>query len=301
MLFRQLEYFVAVANERHFARAAEACYVSQPALSAAIARLEVELGVTLIKRGHSFEGLTPEGERLVPWARELVRGHDKFKEEARAMTSDVAGTLRLCIGPTSSAVAALPVRAFCAAHPQVSVRLVEGRSAPEIQRELRAFDFGAAIAYVPPGDRDGLDAVPLYTERYVLVAAPDLVSPQAASLTWAEAAALPLILLGKQMRLRQLIDEAFAGQGLSVEPRVEADSIAALTAHVATGEWASVLPHTCLPFGPGPLRMIPLTDPVVTADIVLATASEARGWAITRAFTAVTTGLGLGEKLRFPG
>ena len=65
MLFRQLEYFVAVARERHFARAAEACYVSQPALSASIAKLERELNVTLINRGHNYEGLTPEGERLV--------------------------------------------------------------------------------------------------------------------------------------------------------------------------------------------------------------------------------------------
>jgi hypothetical protein len=56
MLFRQLEYFVEVAKERHFARAAEACYVSQPALSASIAKLERELNVTLVNRGHNFEG-----------------------------------------------------------------------------------------------------------------------------------------------------------------------------------------------------------------------------------------------------
>lgn len=301
MLFRQLEYFVAVANERHFARAAEACYVTQPALSAALAKLENELGVTLIKRGHSFEGLTPEGERLVPWARELLRGHENFKAEAKAMSSEVEGTLRLCVGPTVAVVSALPVRAFCTAHPQVRVRLVEGLSAPEIQRKLREFEFGAAIAYMPPGFRDGLDISPLYTERYVLVATPDLVPPRAASVTWTDAAALPLILLGKQMRLRRLIDEAFAAQGLDVEPYVEADSMAALMAHVETGKWASVLPHTCLPPDPGPLRTIPLTDPAVTADIVLATASEARGWAMTRAFTEVTTGLGLGGQLRFLG
>jgi Bacterial regulatory helix-turn-helix protein, lysR family len=54
LLFRQLEYFVAVARERHFARAAEACYVSQPALSASIAKLERELNVTLINRGHNY-------------------------------------------------------------------------------------------------------------------------------------------------------------------------------------------------------------------------------------------------------
>ena len=301
VLFRQLEYFVAVADERHFARAAEACYASQPALSAGLARLEQELGVALVKRGHSFQGLTPEGERLVPWARELVLGHEQFKAEAKAMTLDVGGTLRLCIGPTAAAVSVLPVRAFCAANPQVRVRLVEGLAAQEIQRRLREFEFGAAIAYLPPGFRDGLDIRPLYTDRYVLVATADLVPPEVDSLTWADAAALPLILLGGQMRLRSLIDEAFAGHGLAADPRIETDSIAALAAYAETGQWASVLPHTCLLPDPGPLRMIPLTDPVVTADIVLATASDARDWAITKAFAAAATGLGLGRRLRFAG
>ena len=87
MLFRQLEYFVAVARERHFARAAQACYVSQPALSAAIAKLERELNVTLINRGHNYEGLTPEGERLVVWAKRILAEQDAFKAEVAAVQS----------------------------------------------------------------------------------------------------------------------------------------------------------------------------------------------------------------------
>lgn len=107
MLFRQLEYFVAVASERHFARAAEKCFVSQPALSAAIAKLEKELNVTLINRGHSFEGLTPEGERLVVWARRILAEHDAFKAEVDAVRSGVTGTLRLGTVPTASTTASL--------------------------------------------------------------------------------------------------------------------------------------------------------------------------------------------------
>ena len=84
MLFRQLEYFVAVASEQHFARAAEACYVSQPALSASIAKLERELNVTLINRGHKYQGLTAEGERLVVWAKRILAEQEAFKAEAAA-------------------------------------------------------------------------------------------------------------------------------------------------------------------------------------------------------------------------
>ena len=93
MQFRQLEYFVAVARERHFARAAEACYVSQPALSASIAKLERELGVTLINRDHNFEGLTAEGERLAVWARRILAEKDGFKTELAAVQSGISGTL----------------------------------------------------------------------------------------------------------------------------------------------------------------------------------------------------------------
>ena len=90
MLLRQLEYFVAVARERHFARAAESCYVSQPALSTSIARLERELSVTLINRRQNFEGLTPEGERLVVWAKRVLAEHDALKAEAAAMRSGIS-------------------------------------------------------------------------------------------------------------------------------------------------------------------------------------------------------------------
>jgi DNA-binding transcriptional LysR family regulator len=95
LLFRQLEYFVALARERHFARAANACHVSQPALSEAIRKLEHELKVPLVLRGQSFEGLTPEGERLVLWARRILADRDALKEEVAALQTGLNGELRL--------------------------------------------------------------------------------------------------------------------------------------------------------------------------------------------------------------
>src|SRR5246127_3195224 len=95
VLFRQLEYFVALARERHFARAAAACYVSQPALSEAIRKLEQELNVPLVNRDHTFQSLTPEGERLVVWARRILADHDALQQEVSAMRSGLAGRLRL--------------------------------------------------------------------------------------------------------------------------------------------------------------------------------------------------------------
>ena len=147
MLFRQLEYFVAVAQERHFARAAEKCYVSQPALSAAIAKLERELNVTLINRGHSFEGLTPEGERLVVWAKRILAEHDAFKAEVDAVRSGITGTLRLGTVPTASTTASLVLSAFCSAHPLAKVQIRSRLASTELYRRLREFELDAAIVH----------------------------------------------------------------------------------------------------------------------------------------------------------
>lgn len=295
MQFRQLEYFVAVARERHFARAAEACFVSQPSLSAAIAKLEDELGVSLINRGHSFEGLTPEGERLVLWARRILAEHDAFAAEVRAVRSGVSGTLRLGVGPTTSAAAALPIEAFCARHPLAKVQLVEHLTAREIHRRLREFELDAGIAYLSPGDEEGLDIMPLYEERYVAIASPELVPAEVSELSWVQLAQFPLALLGREMRVRQLIDETFAVAGATVDPQLETESIGTLETYTASGRWASVVPHTLLPglSAPGRVRAIPLVDPEVRAQIVLATNAGAHEAVVTRAFRAVTAELEL--------
>ena len=152
MLFRQLEYFVAVAQERHFARAAEKCYVSQPALSAAIAKLERELNVTLINRGHSFEGLTPEGERLVVWAKRILAEHDAFKAEVDAVRSGITGTLRLGTVPTASTTASLVLSAFCSAHPLVKVQIRSRLAATELYRRMADFELDAVIVHATHGE-----------------------------------------------------------------------------------------------------------------------------------------------------
>ena len=178
MQFRQLEYFAAVARERHFARAAEACYVSQPALSASIAKLERELGVTLINRDHNFEGLTAEGERLAVWARRILAEKDGFKTELAAVRSGISGTLRLGVEPTASTSVAQPVAAFCAAHPLARVRVESRLSASELRRRLREFELDAAIAHFDDDDDAGLHVVPLYEERYVVVASDERLIPR---------------------------------------------------------------------------------------------------------------------------
>jgi DNA-binding transcriptional LysR family regulator len=287
MLLRQLEYFVAVAKERHFARAADACYVSQPALSEAIRKLEKELDVSLIRRGHAFEGLTPEGERLVVWAKRILADHDALQQEVSAMRTGLSGELHVGLIPAAATTVAQLVDAFAAAHPLVSVHLHSDLPSTEIIRRLRHFELDAALLYADSDAATELDLVPLYQERHVLLAPPRFVG-EARSITWAEAAQLPLCLLATTMHGRRIVDSAFATAGVEVAPQVQADSIAALTAHVATGRWASIVPH---PWVEGALastvtRVLELTDPSVRSSVGVATSPDAPRSLMARAFVA---------------
>src|ERR1700689_4870294 len=99
MLIRHLFYFVTLARERHFARAAAACNVAQPTLSAAIRKLEDDLGARLVIRSHRFAGLTPEGERVLAWARQILSDYSSLREDLSTLRRGLVGTLRLGVIP----------------------------------------------------------------------------------------------------------------------------------------------------------------------------------------------------------
>ncbi len=285
MLFRQLEYFVALARERHFARAASACYVSQPALSEAIRKLEQELKVPLVRRGQKFEGLTPEGERLVHWARRILADHDALKQEVTALQTGLIGELRFGVVPAAATTVALLTDPFCAAHPLVRVQLETNLRSAEIVERIRRFELDAGILYPDRQDTADLLVTPLYEEQQVLIVGGDLLSGKSDTISWPDALQLPLCLLTEGMRGRQIIDEALATQGLAVTPQLETDSVVALFAHVGTGRWASIVPQTWIrtlgpPAGTSVLR---LHNPSISAVMALVTSKAEPGSVLARA------------------
>ncbi|MEU2234868.1 LysR family transcriptional regulator [Streptomyces vietnamensis] len=273
MLFRQLEYLVALSRERHFARAAQACHVSQPALSEAIRKLEDELDVPLVLRGRRYEGLTPEGERIVVWAQRLLADRDALKSEVGALRTGLSGRIRIGAVPTASGAVALLTAPFCLAHPLVTVEVAADLRSEDVLRQLRNFEIDAGVTYLHKGLADHFQAVPLYEERYVLLTGTADALPQRASATWEEASRLPLCLLTGTMQGRQVLDEVFAEVGVRPSPRVETDSVASLFAHVRTGRWASIVPHTWLHvFGvPHGMRAVPMAEPARSVPVGLVT------------------------------
>ncbi|TDD57193.1 LysR family transcriptional regulator [Nonomuraea terrae] len=298
MLLRQLEYLVALARERHFARAAAACHVSQPSLSAAIRKLERELDVPLVRRGQRFAGLTPEGERVLLWAHRILADADALRQDLSKMREGLSGTLRLGAIPTALTAASLLTTPFCERYPHVRV-LLTSLSSREIARRLAEFEIDMAMTYLDDEEEDlgEVRVSPLYEERYLLLTPSDgeLADRQVAR--WAEVAALPLCLLAPQMRNRRILDANFRRSGAVAVPAIETDTVSALFAHVATQRWSSVIAHAWLHmFGvPEGMRVVRLERPAREPRVGLVLAGTGPESVIARAMLDIARDLDLRE------
>jgi DNA-binding transcriptional LysR family regulator len=299
MLIRQLEYVVAVAREGHFGRAAASCWVSQPTLSDGINRLEAELGTMVIRRGRRYEGLTPEGDRLVTWARRLLAERDVLLAELGAGRRTLSGQLRIAAVPTALPPVPLVSADLGREHPEITISLTSC-PADEIARRLSIFEIDAGFTYLEPhvGNTD-LMCLPLYEERYLLVTPTGATADRAGELTWSEVAELPLCLLSPQMQNRRIIDARFRDEGLTVVPRVETDSLSVLGALISTGRWSSIVPQSWLHmFGAPPgTRVVRLAGPPAQATIGLAVLARDPAPMLVQALIAATRRLDLQAEL----
>ncbi|MBW3086667.1 Hydrogen peroxide-inducible genes activator [Austwickia sp. TVS 96-490-7B] len=172
MNLRDLEYLVALADHRHFGRAAAACYVSQPTLSTQIKKLETELGVPLVERGSRSVLLTPAGAEVVVRARHLLDDADQIRRIAKAVADPEAGVLRLGLFPTLAPYL-LPhvMDRLRARFPRLELLLVEEKS-PALIDQLRSGALDAAVLATPVGE-DGLICEPVFQEDFLLAIPPD--------------------------------------------------------------------------------------------------------------------------------
>jgi DNA-binding transcriptional LysR family regulator len=269
ILIRQLEYLVALADERHFGRAAAVCHASQPALSSAIQKLERELGVTIVQRGHRFAGFTPEGRMVVGWAHRILAERDALHTDLDRMRNGLTATLRIGAIPTAVPATPLLTVPFHDHHPMARVR-ISVLSSREITRRLAEFDLDIGVTYVDDA------AHALYREDYHLLT--PLGGPLAgqSTVSWADAARLPLCVLDSTMQNRRILDDAVSAAGGRLVPAVETDTVAALYAHVATRRWSSIIAHTWLhAFGlPAVMVAVPLAEPSPHPMVGIVTANQ---------------------------
>jgi DNA-binding transcriptional LysR family regulator len=237
----KLEYLIALAREQHFGHAAEACGVTQPTFSAGIKQLEDILGVLLVNRGSRFYSFTPEGERVLDWARRIVSDSRAMQQEMQALKKGLAGHLRIAAIPTALPIVAALTTPYRARHPNVSFTVLS-RTSIEILALLENLEVDAGLTYLDNEPLGRVRYVPLYHEQYQLLIAHESPLGQRKTVTWAEVGQVPLCLLTPDMQNRRIIDRYLRSAGCEPAPTLESDSMIVLVAHIRTGRWAGVMP-----------------------------------------------------------
>ena len=276
MTLTELKYIVAVARERHFGRAAEACFVSQPTLSVAIKKLEEELDVKLFERGASEVSVTPLGDEIVRQAQQVIEQAPAIKEIAKRGKDPVSGPLRLgiiyTIGPYL-----LPdlVRQAIELVPQMPLMLQENFTAKLLDM-LRTGELDCAIMAEPFPDT-GLAVAPLYDEPFMAAVPKNHPLAKRKSITAEELKAETMLLLGTGHCFRDHVLEVcpeyarFSSDAEGIRKSFEGSSLETIKYMVASGMGVTVVPLLSVPKEPQQhIKYVKFSEPVPTRRVVLA-------------------------------
>ncbi len=270
MVVRQLEYLVALAREKHFGRAADACHVTQPTLSAGIRQLEEHLGAPIVERGHRYVGLTPQGRLALEHAHRILAEAEAMRRDIEELDKGLAGRLRLGAVPTALPILSHLTTPFIARYPSVTVTALSLTS-QEIRRRLDDFELDVGLTYLENEPLEHVKAKPIYEEDYVFLT--PLTSPFAdrGAISWKEAASAPLCLLTPDMQNRRIIDGVFRSVGATPQPSVETNSIFDLVSHASAGRCSSIVPRQLLRIlgEPRNTRALELVEPTARRTIGL--------------------------------
>ncbi len=276
MTLTELRYIVAVARERHFGRAAEACFVSQPTLSVSIKKLEEELDVKIFERGTNEISVTPLGDEIVRQAQQVIEQAAAIKEIAKRGKDPVSGPLRMgviyTIGPYL-----LPdlVRQVIDHVPQMPLILQENFTAKLLEM-LRLGELDCAIMAEPFPDT-GLAIAPLYDEPF-MAAVPKLHPLAKRKIISAEELkAETMLLLGTGHCFRDHVLEVcpeyarFSSDAEGIRKSFEGSSLETIKYMVASGMGVTVVPQLSVPKdAQRDITYIPFAKPVPTRRVVLA-------------------------------
>ncbi|MEL7255943.1 MAG: LysR family transcriptional regulator [Pseudomonadota bacterium] len=288
---KDLECLVALSRTRHFARAAQECGLSQPAFSMRIRHLEENLNTAIVKRGNRFQQLTPEGEKVLAHARDILERTRNLEREIRATRGEVTGSLVLGVVPTATAVAAQLAIKLQSDHTGLRTRIIT-TSSLAIQQGIEDRQFDAGLTYANGVSSDLMHVDPVYSEHYVLLAPKALVADKSDTISWEDAAELPLTLLEPSMQNRKIVDRVFLDIG--ARPRVMFDSNGFNAAIVIAkqGIAATIVPKVLIEElgDEGDIRVLDLVEPMVEKDIALVVPRQASKTIITNALREAVAG-----------
>ncbi|MGE8494216.1 MULTISPECIES: LysR family transcriptional regulator [unclassified Comamonas] len=273
-LLAAMRYLAALHAHGHFARAAQACHITQPALSNALRALEAEFGVAIVRRGRVFAGFTPEGEQVLQTGLEMLQSEARLRQRLSAQAGQLQGQLRMAAVPTAMPMLLRFASLLRQQHPGL-VPALHAMSSPDIERGLEELSLDLALGYSDRIRRPRTHCAPQYQEHYYLLqSAPARACVAdtlhaAEPLTWVQAAQQPLCLLTPDMHNRQIVERSFLAVGVLVQAAMETNSVQALLQAVGEGQMASIVPGAVLAtvrHTPG-LRAWPLAEPVVVSEV----------------------------------
>jgi DNA-binding transcriptional LysR family regulator len=276
--FQQLAYFVAVADTRHFTRAAQALHVSQPSLSQQIRALEKELGAALFSRARGNIALTDAGETLLPLARRILADADTARHEVLELVQLRRGRVRLGATP-SLATGLLPdvLRAFHDRHPGIRLLVEEGGS-HDLVRHLARGALDLALVVLPlPSPSPALTTVELFQEDLVVVSSAadgPPADPAAGPLRIADLEGRPMVMFRHGYDLRDLTLAACRAAGFEPYLTVEGGEMDAVLGFVRAGLGIGVVPATVAARAGLDLRVTPLAPPGLRRTVALAHRSD---------------------------
>jgi DNA-binding transcriptional LysR family regulator len=294
MFLRQFKYLVAVAEERHFARAAERCHVTQPSLSSGIKQLELEIGVPIFLRGRGqrFHGLTAEGERVTKWARSIIAHTDAMRDEVAALRDNLQGRLRIGAMPSLSPILPVVLKMVRERHPGVviDVRFIGNEA---MKTGLNNFSLDVAFTYLDEADLGRRNTVAMCTETLCLLVPDSAAFKDRTSITWKDAADLPLAMLSTTTHERRFVDQVFARLGCQPSPRIESESILHLMFQVQFTELCTIIPahFRHMPGLHQGTRALDLVDPVVTQEVGVFWAEAETRMPMANALVSIIEGL----------
>ncbi|MFZ4285352.1 LysR family transcriptional regulator [Variovorax sp. HJSM1_2] len=293
-LLAPMRYLVALHEHQHFGRAAQACHITQPALSNAIRALEADFGVVIVKRGRTYAGLTHEGEQVLRTAQRMLQEHELLRQELSHGAGHLTGCLRMAAVPTAVPVLSLFAAMLHRQHPGLRP-VVMSMSSHDLEAGLENLSVDLGLGYT---ERMHLRSVPFtawpqYTEHYYLLRRAESAAQDrgrsalafGAPISWAEAAERALCLLTPDMHNRTIIDQAFADAGCEVVPAIETNSVLTLALAVLEGHMCSVLPGAMVgAVASNPeLEALPLVAPQILTPIGFMTQAGVR---VSRALEA---------------
>src|SRR5690606_9450774 len=263
MNLRDLKYLVALADHRHFGRAAEACFVSQPTLSTQVRKLEEELGVLLVERAPRRVMLTPVGMEIAARARKVIADVEQLSEIARRSMDPEAGTVRLGLFPTLAPYL-LPhvLPGIRRKFPRLELLLVEEKTDQVLER-LRDGRLDAGILALPLHD-DQLHVEPLFDEPFMLAVPRGHALAGESSLPVSALDAHHLLLLEEGHCLRDQALEVCRLAGADERDGFRATSLETLRQMVAAGVGITLLPVLAVqpPVPPSPdIALVPFERP----------------------------------------